>query len=144
MMTGYTGNLEETATAIRDGFIYTGDIGLLDDAGFLIISDRKKDVIFVKGYNVFPREIEEALLTHPAVSGACVVGRADERAGEVPVAFLTLRSDIEPQDISVFLSETLADYKLPAEFIPLEAFPMTPAAKVDRKTLRAQANEAAE
>lgn len=141
MMTGYTSNPEETAATIKDGFVYTGDIGMLDDNGFLIICDRKKDVIFVKGFNVFPREVEEALLSHPSVSGACVVGRKDDRAGEVPVAYLTLRSSFEPQELMNFLKETLADYKMPAECVALEAFPMTPAAKVDRTTLRAKANE---
>jgi len=142
MMTGYTGNAEETKAAIRDGFVYTGDIGMLDDEGFLIISDRKKDVIFVKGFNVFPREIEEALLSHPAVSGACVVGRADARAGEVPVAYVTLRSEATADQLLAFLTQTLAEYKMPAACIALDAFPMTPAAKVDRTTLRTKANEA--
>ncbi len=142
MMTGYTNNQAETAAAIREGFVYTGDIGCLDDEGFLVISDRKKDVIFVKGFNVFPRELEEALLSHSAVSGACVVGRKDARAGEVPVAYITLRSAAEPDDILKFLTKSLADYKMPSECVVLAEFPMTPAAKVDRATLRAKANEA--
>lgn len=143
MMAGYTGNPEETAIALRGGFVYTGDIGHLDAEGFLIISDRKKDVIFVKGFNVFPREVEETLLSHPAVSGACVVGRADARAGEVPVAYLTLRTTETPEAIREFCAETLADYKMPAEIAVLEALPTTPAAKVDRAALRVKANETA-
>ncbi len=141
LMTGYTGNPEETAIALRDGFLYTGDIGRLDADGFLTISDRKKDVILVKGYNVLPREVEETLLSHDAVSGACVVGRSDERAGEVPVAYITTRSEASADAIRAYCAETLADYKLPAEIIPLDALPLTPAGKVDRTALRARAND---
>ena len=142
MMQGYSDNPEETSIAVRHGVVYTGDIGMLDSDGFLVISDRKKDVIFVKGFNVFPREIEEALLAYSSISGACVVGRKDARAGEVPVAYLTTRGPIEGDAVMGFLKDTLAEYKMPAELKVLDAFPMTPAAKVDRSALRAQANEA--
>ncbi len=141
MMQGYAGNPEETAIAIRHGYVYTGDIGVLDAEGFLVISDRKKDVIFVKGFNVFPREIEETLLRHPAITGACVVGRKDARAGELPVAYLTTRAALDEREVMDFLKTTLADYKMPSDLVTLEAFPMTPAAKVDRTALRAKANE---
>lgn len=136
MMTGYTGNPEETAIALRHGFVYTGDIGTLDDDGILTITDRKKNVIFVNGFNVFPREVEEMLLTHPAVSGACVVGRADARKGEVPVAFVTLRSAASPEDIAAFCTEHLIAYKLPAQIEILDEMPMTPAGKSDRTFLQ--------
>lgn len=141
MMVGYTGNAEETAKAMRDGFVYTGDIGSLDAEGFLTISDRKKDVIFVKGFNVFPREVEETLMSHPSITGACVVGRADERAGEVPVAFVTLQETVDVADLFAFCGETLADYKMPQDIMVLDALPMTPAAKVDRTELRRRAKE---
>jgi long-chain acyl-CoA synthetase len=91
MMTGYSGNSEETDFALRNGYIYTGDIGLIDTEGFLRITDRKKDVIFVKGFNVFPREVEEELLNHGSITGACVIGRLDERSGEVPIAFFYIK-----------------------------------------------------
>lgn len=144
MMTGYAGNPEETAIALRDGFVYTGDIGSLDEDGFLTISDRKKDMIIVKGFNVFPREIEEVLLTHPSISGACVVAKNDERSGEVPVAFVTSRSGAEDEadskasqeDILSFCESQLASYKLPAEIITLSELPLTPAGKVDRLALK--------
>ena len=141
-MIGYAGNPEETAIAMRDGFVYTGDIGSLDDKGFLTISDRKKDVIFVKGFNVFPREIEEVLLTHPNVSGSCVVGHDNERSGEVPIAFVTLANDAEAAsetaqaDILSFCEDQLTNYKLPAEIIILQDLPLTPAGKVDRLALK--------
>ena len=137
MMTGYTGNPEETKIAIRHGFVYTGDIGTLDAEGFLTITDRKKNVIFVSGFNVFPREVEEMLLTHPAISGSCVVARAHERSGEVPVAFVTLRSDADADDILAFCKDNLIAYKLPAEVIILPEMPLTAAGKVDRTALQA-------
>jgi len=136
MMTGYTGNAEETQIALRHGYVYTGDIGTLDAEGFLTITDRKKNVIFVSGFNVFPREVEELLLTHPAVAGSCVVARAHERSGEVPVAFVTLRADASPDDILAFCRETLIAYKMPAEVIILPQMPLTPAGKVDRTSLQ--------
>ncbi|MGB0505498.1 MAG: class I adenylate-forming enzyme family protein [Pikeienuella sp.] len=136
MMTGYEGNPEETKIALRHGYVYTGDIGILDEEGFLIITDRKKNVIFVSGFNVFPREVEEMLLTHPAVSGACVVGREHERSGEEPVAFVTLRSEASADDITEFARENLIAYKVPGEVNILEAMPLTPAGKVDRIALQ--------
>lgn len=137
MMHGYTGNPEETAIALRHGYVYTGDIGTLDDEGFLTITDRKKNVIFVSGFNVFPREVEEVLLTHPAVSGACVVAGMHERSGEVPIAFVTLRSEASEEDIQSFCRDTLIAYKLPQEVIVLPQMPLTPAGKVDRTALQA-------
>ncbi|MCX7566382.1 AMP-binding protein [Sulfitobacter sp. F26169L] len=136
MMTGYTCNADETAITLRHGFVYTGDIGTLDDEGFLTITDRKKNVIFVNGFNVFPRELEELLLTHPAVSGACVVGRKDDRKGEVPIAFVTLRTGVEEDEIASFCADNLIAYKLPAEARILQEMPLTPAGKVDRIALQ--------
>lgn len=135
MMAGYTGNPEETKIAIRDGYVYTGDIGTLDDEGFLTITDRKKNVIFVSGFNVFPREVEETLLTHPAISGACVVGRLHERSGEVPVAFVTLRSGASEDDIAAFCRDNLIAYKVPAQIVIRQEMPLSPAGKVDRIAL---------
>ncbi len=135
MMTEYEGNPEETALTIKNGFIHTGDIGLLDNEGFLRITDRKKDVIFVKGFNVFPREVEEELLSHSSISGACVVGKQDDRSGETPIAFVTLRKHIKVSEIKDYCDKTLLPYKVPSEFIILEQLPLTPAKKVDRMAL---------
>ena len=135
MMTEYDGNPEETALTIKNGFIHTGDIGLIDNEGFLRITDRKKDVIFVKGFNVFPREVEEELLSHSSISGACVVGKQDDRSGETPIAFVTLRKHIEVSEIKDYCDKTLLPYKVPSEFIILNELPLTPAKKVDRMTL---------
>ena len=136
MMLEYEGNTEETEMTIRDGFIYTGDIGVLDIEGFLSITDRKKDVIFVKGFNVFPREIEEQLITQENVSSVCVVGKKDERSGETPVAFVTLKNNIDISILVTFCEETLLPYKVPSDFVVLESLPLTPARKVDRAALK--------
>ena len=91
VMKGYWNAPELTAETIRDGWLYTGDMGRIDDDGYLTILDRKKDLIIRGGFNVFPRDVEEALVEHPAVATACVVGRADDVHGEEVVAFVTLR-----------------------------------------------------
>ncbi len=136
MMVEYEGNSKETKTTIRDGFIYTGDIGVLDTTGFLSITDRKKDVIFVKGFNVFPREIEEQLMSQSNISSVCVVGKQDARSGETPVAFITLKTDIDISIITKYCEDTMLPYKIPSEFIILENLPLTPAKKVDREALK--------
>ena len=136
MMLEYVGNAEETTQTIKDGFIYTGDIGVIDNNGFLSITDRKKDVIFVKGFNVFPREIEEQLMSIKKVTSVCVVSKQDERSGETPVAFITLKSQLDVSQLKKHCEETLLPYKIPSEFIVLESLPLTPAKKIDRAALK--------
>ena len=141
MMTGYRNRPEETAQTIRNGFIYTGDIGYLDEDGFVFITDRKKDVIFVKGFNVFPREVEEVIYTHPKVTTAGVVGAPDERSGgERVIAFVVPRADetIEAAEISAHCVSRLVSYKCPAEVHVLARLPLTSAQKLDRLALRRQ------
>src|SRR5206468_1674566 len=92
VMAGYWNRPEETANAMtRDGYLRTGDVGSIDERGRLRISDRKKDMLLVSGFNVFPNEIEGVLVSHPRVLEAAVVGVPDERSGEVPVAFVVAR-----------------------------------------------------
>ena len=143
MMERYTGNQAETDITVRHGFVYTGDIGIVDTDGFLTITDRKKNVIFVSGFNVFPREIEELLLTHPAVSGACVVAGPHARSGEVPVAFVTLRDVSDEDKILAFCADHLIKYKQPSQIIILPEMPLSPAGKVDRMALAARLGEGA-
>ena len=140
MMTGYRNRPEETAQTIRNGFIYTGDIGYLDEDGFVFITDRKKDVIFVKGFNVFPREVEEVIYTHPKVTTAGVVGAPDERGGERVIAFVVPRADetIEAAEISAHCASRLVSYKCPDEVHVLARLPLTSAQKLDRLALRRQ------
>ena len=145
MMAGYRGRPEETAQAVRDGYVYTGDIGHLDADGFLFITDRKKDVVLVKGFNVFPREVEEAIHTHPEVAAVGVVGVPDERTGgERLVAYVVPRAGGEaPTEaaIAAHVSERLVGYKCPGAVRIVGALPMTGAQKLDRVALRRMARE---
>ena len=92
MMIGYHNKPEETAYALRDGYMYTGDIGYVDEDGFLFLVDRKKEMIIVGGYNVYPREVDEVLFNHPAIHEAATVGKRDDRLGEVVVAFVAVKT----------------------------------------------------
>ena len=92
---GYHNRPEETAEAIRDGWLHTGDIGYFDDDGYLFLVDRKKEMILVGGYNVYPREIDEVLYGHPAVHEAAAVGFPDDFKGEVVKAFVALKPDAD-------------------------------------------------
>src|SRR5258708_24679525 len=91
VMSGYWRNPEASAAALRGGWLWTGDLGALDADGFLTLKDRSKDLIVSGGSNIYPREVEEVLLAHPAVAEACVVGRPDREWGEVGVAFVVAR-----------------------------------------------------
>ena len=133
---GYWNAPDLTAETIRDGWLYTGDMGRIDDDGYLTILDRKKDLIIRGGFNVFPRDVEEALVEHPAVATACVVGRADEMHGEEVVAFVTLRRRASRDEVVAFGKERLGGYKYPREVHVVDALPLTPVGKVDRKALR--------
>ena len=133
-MTGYVGNETETAIALRDGWVMTGDIGMLDEDGFLIITDRKKDVIITNGYNVFPREVEEVLAAVPGVAAACAVGAPDERKGEAIVVFVAGAVDVPALELAC--RDGLADYKIPRSYHLMDSLPLTPAGKVDRLALR--------
>jgi long-chain acyl-CoA synthetase len=137
LMDGYWKAPELTAETIRDGWLYTGDMGRLDDDGYLTIVDRKKDLIIRGGFNVFPRDVEEALLEHPAVTGACVLGRPDAVYGEEVVAFVTAASGLDDGELLAFAKQRLGGYKYPREIHVVEALPLTPVGKADRKALRA-------
>lgn len=139
MMAGYRNRPKETAQTIRDGFIYTGDIGHLDEDGFLFITDRKKDVVFVKGFNVFPREVEEVIHTYPKVDMAGVVGVPDARTGgERLVAFVVPRAGetVDAAEISAHCASRLVGYKCPTEVRVVGQLPITAAKKLDRAALR--------
>jgi long-chain acyl-CoA synthetase len=140
VMKGYWNAPELTAQTVRDGWLYTGDMGRLDDDGYLTILDRKKDLIIRGGFNVFPRDVEETLVEHPAIATACVVGRRDEVHGEEVVAFVTLRGEAAPDELVAFARERLGGYKYPREIHVLESLPLTPVGKVDRKALRERLN----
>jgi long-chain acyl-CoA synthetase len=134
---GYWNAPELTAETIREGWLHTGDIGRIDADGYLTIVDRKKDLIIRGGFNVYPRDVEEALLEHPAISSASVVGRPDPVHGEEVVAFVTLAADATPEELVAFGRERLGGYKYPREVHILPTLPLTPVGKTDRKALRA-------
>jgi long-chain acyl-CoA synthetase len=139
VMLGYWQAPELTAEVLRGGWLHTGDLGRLDQAGYLHVVDRKKDLIIRGGFNVFPRDVEEALLEHPAVAAAGVVGRPDELHGEEVVAFVELRGEqVGPDELVAFCRERIGGYKYPREVHVLPSLPLTPVGKLDRKALRAQ------
>jgi long-chain acyl-CoA synthetase len=136
VMAGYWNEPDLTRETIRDGWLYTGDMGRLDGDGYLTIVDRKKDLIIRGGFNVFPRDVEEALLEHPAIATACVVGRPDDVHGEEIAAFVTLSEEIAAEELVAFGRERLGGYKYPREIHVVDALPLTPVGKADRKALR--------
>jgi long-chain acyl-CoA synthetase len=138
VMSGYWNAPEETAHTLRGGWLHTGDVGYLDDDGFLYVVDRKKDLIIRGGFNVYPRDVEEVLLGHPAVASVGVVGRPDVRLGEEVVAFVALLDGAEaaPEELVAFARERLAGHKYPREVLLLDAMPLTNVGKLDRKALR--------
>jgi long-chain acyl-CoA synthetase len=144
IMRGYRALPEETAAALRDGWLYTGDIGELDADGYLYIRDRKKDMVIVGGYNVYPREVEEALYAHPSVIEAAVVGVPDSYRGEALVAFVVCREPGPSADVlREHLAERLVRYKIPGTIHFVGALPKTVVGKTDKTRLRSQAREAA-
>ncbi|UFN47182.1 AMP-binding protein [Roseomonas sp. OT10] len=141
MMRGYRNRPEETSTVLRNGFIHTGDIGYLDGDGFLHITDRKKDVILVKGFNVYPREVEEAISLHPRVAAVGVVGVPDERSGERVVAYVVpvAGEALDEAEVAAHCAARLIAYRCPADIHIVDRLPLTGAQKLDRKALRALA-----
>ena len=139
VMQGYWRAPEATEAALRNGWLYTGDIGTMDAEGFLSIVDRKKDLIIRGGFNVFPRDVEDCLLEHPAVALAGVVGRKDTKLGEEVVAFVSLNpgATATPEELIAFTKEKIGGYKYPREVTIVTSVPLTPVGKVDRKALRA-------
>ena len=145
VMLGYWQEPELTAETIEDGWLCTGDLGYLDDNGYLYVVDRKKDLIIRGGFNVFPRDVEDALLEHPAVAAAGVVGRPDGVHGEEVVAFIELRpgQELEPAELITWSKEHIGGYKYPREVHVVRSLPLTPVGKVDRKALRTKVLEEA-
>ncbi len=138
---GYRNRPEETAEAIRDGWLHTGDIGYFDDDGYLFLVDRKKEMILVGGYNVYPREIDEVLYGHPAVHEAAAVGFPDDFKGEVVKAFVALKPDadkVTEKELIEYCAERLVGYKVPIAIEFLDALPKTGPAKIDKIALKGQ------
>ena len=138
VMLGYWKQPAETAKALRNGWLLTGDIGYRDQEGYFYITDRKKDMILVNGINVYPREVEEVLYHFPGVKEAAVVGVHDSRKGEQPVAFVVPNDGvvIDEKALRHFLRRKLADYKIPRKVVLLSALPRNSTGKILKTTLR--------
>jgi long-chain acyl-CoA synthetase len=140
---GYFKNEEATRAAIRDGWLYTGDIARMDEDGYLFIVDRKKDLIIRGGFNIYPRDIEEILSGHPAVGEAAVIGAPSSQMGEEVVAFVVLKegADVQEAELIEYCQAKLAKYKTPRTIMFVEALPRSGVGKVLKKSLRSQVSE---
>ncbi|OJV91484.1 MAG: hypothetical protein BGO39_21770 [Chloroflexi bacterium 54-19] len=139
VMQGYWNAPEATAATLRNGWLFTGDIGSMDEEGYVIISDRKKEMIKYKGFGIAPAEIEALLFEHPAVADVAVIPKPDEEAGEIPKAFVVLRATadpITPDDLVKWANGKLAGYKNLREVEFIDAIPKNPSGKLLRRVLK--------
>jgi long-chain acyl-CoA synthetase len=138
VMRGYYNHPDETAAALRDGWLHTGDMGKKDADGYTYIVDRRKEMLLVRGMNVYPREIEEVLYQFPNVREAAVVPKQDEKRGEVPIAFVSAAegTKLDSAEILRFCRERLADYKIPREVRVMDTLPRTATGKVAKLELK--------
>jgi long-chain acyl-CoA synthetase len=138
VMKGYFKEPEETERALRGGWLHTGDIGYMDEDGYLFIVERKKDLIISGGFNLYPSEVEQVLERHPSVSEAAVVGEPDPIKGEVVHAFVSLQEGKEAseRDLIEFTRKSLIYYKCPHRITFLEELPKTYLGKPSRRELR--------
>ena len=145
IMQGYLDDPVATAEAIdADGWLHTGDIGWVDEAGYVRITDRKKDMFIVGGFNAYPAEIENALLSYPGVAQVAVVGVPDDRMGEVGAAYVITRpgESVEPEAMIAWARERMANYKVPRFVRLVDSLPMNATGKVLKYELRQRRNEA--
>jgi long-chain acyl-CoA synthetase len=140
VMRGYRGKAEETASTLRDGWCYTGDIATMDEDGYFYIVDRKKDMIISGGYNVYPRDIDEVYFQHPKIQDACSIGIPDPKRGENVKLFVVLKEGetATQEELIEFGKTRLATYKLPTEIEFRKELPKTNVGKILRKQLRAE------
>ena len=138
VMAGYYKQSDETALAIRDGWLYTGDIGMMDEEGHLSVVDRKKDVIVSGGYNIYPKEIDEVLFRHEKVLEACTIGVTDAYRGESVKAYIVLREGVQMtgDEVICYCREHLAAYKVPRAVAFIDSLPKSAVGKVLRRELR--------
>jgi long-chain acyl-CoA synthetase len=141
VMAGYWDNPEANAKTLRENWLWTGDIGVLDDHGFLTLKDRSKDVIISGGTNIYPREVEEVLLKFPGIAEVCVIGKPDDEWGEVVTAYIVCQPDrtIRAEDLDAFCMEQIARFKRPKEYHFLQALPKNHYGKILKIELRATA-----
>jgi long-chain acyl-CoA synthetase len=137
-MSGYWEKPEETAETLKDGWLFTGDIGTMDEDGYFYIVDRKKDMIIAGGFNIYPREVDEVLYEHPKVQEAVTVGIPDEYRGETVKVYIVLKPDEEAteEEIIAYCRERLAAYKAPRMVEFRAELPKTMVGKILRRALR--------
>ena len=145
VMAGYWRNAEATAAALRDGWLWTGDVGSLDGDGFLTLKDRSKDLLISGGSNIYPREVEEVLLTAPGVAEAAVVGAPDPEWGEVVVAFVVPRpgTRVDETALDAHCLARIARFKRPKRYVVVDDLPKNNYGKVLKTELRARLAAAA-
>jgi len=138
VMAGYLNQPEATAEVMRGGWFHTGDLGRVDEDGYVYIVDRKKDLIIVGGLNVYPREVEEVLYTHPHVAEAAVIGVPDGLRGEVPKAYVVLKpgKSVTPRELTVYCLKRLANFKCPRYVEIVPSLPRTSTGKIDKKQIK--------
>lgn len=133
---GYHGQPEETARTFRGGWLHTGDLGVMDGDGFVTLLDRRHDMILSGGFNVYPREVEDALLAHPAVREAAVVGLLDQAWGERVHAVVATRAPVAGDELLRFAAARLAGYKRPRSVEVWDELPKSGPGKILRRTVR--------
>jgi long-chain acyl-CoA synthetase len=137
IMKGYYRKPEETAKTVKNGWLYTGDIGVMEAEGYFKIVDRKKDMILVSGFNVYPNEIEDVLVTHPKILEAAAIGIPDDKSGEVVKVFIVKRDEsLTEEEVKEFSRENFTGYKCPKYVEFRKELPKTNVGKVLRKDLR--------
>ncbi len=138
VMLGYYNLPAESAVALKNGWLYTGDLAYQDEDGYIFIVDRKKDMIIVSGLNVYPREVEEILYQYPAIKEAAAIGVPDKSRGESVRAYVVLEENmtLDKKDLMAFLKENLAQFKIPREIIEIETLPKNATGKILKKELR--------
>jgi long-chain acyl-CoA synthetase len=134
---GYLNRPEDTQEAFKGGWLYTGDLGTMDEKGFFYITGRKKELIKYKGYNIAPRMLEEILYKHPAVLGCAAVGKKDDVAGEIPVAFVLVKegAKVTAAELMEFVNGQVAPYKKLREIRFVEKMPLFASGKLNRRAL---------
>ncbi len=144
IMKGYFNNPEATAQALRGGWLHTGDIGYLDEEGYLFIVDRKKDMIIKGGENIYPAELEEILYALPGVAEAAVVGKPDGILGETVVAYLVCKPgcSLTEKEVKDFFKGKTSSFKTPSEVFFIDALPKSPVGKILKRELRERAAKA--
>jgi long-chain acyl-CoA synthetase len=135
---GYWNHPEDTKLALRNGWLYTGDIAKMDDEGYVYILDRKKEMIKYRGYQVAPAELEAILMEHPAVRDCAVTGMPDKDSGEIPKAFVVLHEDmsVRPEELMAFVAERVAPYKKVREIAFIPEVPKNFSGKILRRVLK--------